>query len=112
MHCDFCHAAIPHDAAHHHITLGMNDSSTAASTVEETSELDVCAACEPAVTARFDAFLAELWALRAPVPGEVPPTQRSPVDLLDAVPFEGGPTTPFDGMGLDEAADFLAESSS
>lgn len=107
--CDFCHAPIAPHATFHRATLGMNEDGASSwehvRSVEEVSELVICAGCQPAVSARFDAFLVELWALRQPIsPDEL---DGSPVNLLDSI--SPGPAAAFDGMALDTAADFLAD---
>jgi hypothetical protein len=77
--CDLCHAAIGGESVFHRVTVGMNEESPqswpdrAQTTVEEVSEMVVCAVCEPKVTARFDAFLTELWDMREDEPDEPPP---------------------------------------
>lgn len=74
--CDFCHRGIGIAEAFHRVTIGMNDDGPAAaagSTVEETSEMLVCAECRPAVDASVDRFLEELWKLRLGTAEQKPP---------------------------------------
>lgn len=73
--CDLCRKPLATGDAFFRATVGMDDEPSYVgarlgreSTVEETSELVVCAGCEPLLSERFEAFLAEVWSLRAEDP--------------------------------------------
>lgn len=77
--CDFCRTLFANGDEYYRVTLGMDDTPNHAGakpaqdcTVESTSELVICSRCEPQMTAAFDAFLEQLWALRAPDPTPAP----------------------------------------
>lgn len=73
--CDFCRRSLASGDGFHRVTLGMDElpchvggAIDRDSTVEETSELVACTACEPAVSEAFESLLTQLWALRRPDP--------------------------------------------
>lgn len=78
--CDLCHRTIATCEPYHRVTLGMNEEQppnpydSVRTTVEEVSELVICAACEPKVSKQVDSLLAELWEMRAPEPGALDPS--------------------------------------
>lgn len=89
--CDLCRRPLAHGDAYHRVTIGMDEapshigaSLAHESTVEDVSELIVCAACAPAVAAPVEQLLTAIWALRRPDPldeSEDEPTvqtERSP----------------------------------
>ena len=63
--CSFCRRAISPSEIYHRVTVGMNEdgpsSERHAVTVEEVSELVVCATCHPRVSVVLDGFLERLW---------------------------------------------------
>lgn len=73
LECDFCRKTLTPGDRYFHLTLGMDDSPAIAgqpyeteSTVEQTSELNACASCEPQVSAEFERLLETFWKMRAP----------------------------------------------
>lgn len=71
--CDICRKPFAQGDPYFRVTLGMDETPSHVgapieheSTVEETSELIVCADCEPAVAEPVTALLSTLWAMRKP----------------------------------------------
>lgn len=92
--CDLCRSELTDGQGYYQLVLGMDDTPSVVgsppgrdSTVETTTEMTVCAHCEPRAAAAFDRLLKTFWDLRAPDPNEplsedalseaVAPTERS-----------------------------------
>lgn len=78
--CDICRRPLAPGDVFYRVSLGMDESPSRVGealerecTVEETSELSVCGACEPSVSTAFEGFLASLWAMRRPDPATCSP---------------------------------------
>lgn len=73
--CDLCRRSLSKGDAYFRVTLGMDDTPShvgaplaSESTVEDMSELIVCAGCEPTVAAPLEQLLAVIWGMRKPSP--------------------------------------------
>lgn len=68
--CSFCRRPVPIANPYHTLLLGLEDmpqhAGVEASLVESVSELIACERCIQPVAEKLNAFLQELWALRAP----------------------------------------------
>lgn len=83
--CDLCRKPLAKGDAYYRVTLGMDETPShigtpiaLESSVEDLSELIVCASCEPAVAVPLSELLSVIWALRRPSPlDDEPETERS-----------------------------------
>lgn len=89
--CDLCRCSLRPGDAYYRVTLGMDETPSiigapleTETTVEDVSELVVCAGCQPSVAAPLERLLRVIWAMRGtdsaspdePAPA-APTTERS-----------------------------------
>lgn len=73
--CDLCRRVFARGDAYYRVTLGMDDRPSHVGariehepTVEDTTELTICAACEPVVSEPLERLLSIIWDMRKPDP--------------------------------------------
>ena len=99
--CDMCRRTLQTGDAFFRVTLGMDDMPSYVgaplareSTVEETSELIVCEACEPAVAEPIGRLLSTLWGMCKPDPANEDEEPTVPVEPLPEEPSPLDPAAP------------------